>query len=62
MKYSEMEKKLSKAGCYFVRNGKKHPVWYSLITQKEFETSHHKSMEVAKSTLIKIRKASGVEL
>ena len=59
MKYSELEKKLKKAGCYFVRNGKKHPVWYSPETDKEFQTSHHKSQEVKKGTLQSILKDSG---
>ena len=46
MKYSEVERKLKKAGCYYVRDGRKHPIWYSPITGKEFQTSHHKSEEV----------------
>jgi hypothetical protein len=37
VKYSEIEKKVKKAGCYFVRNGKKHPIWFSPITGKEFQ-------------------------
>ncbi|PXV60168.1 putative RNA binding protein YcfA (HicA-like mRNA interferase family) [Dysgonomonas alginatilytica] len=60
MKYSELEKKLSKAGCYFVRQGKKHPIWYSPITEKEFQTSNHKSEEVKKGTLSSIIKDSGI--
>jgi hypothetical protein len=62
MKYSEMEKKLARKGCYFFMNGKKHPVWYSPITKRMFDTGHHKSEEVSKGTLIKIRKLSGVNL
>lgn len=61
MKYSELEKKLRKAGCYVVGNND-HPIWYSPITGKLFQTGHHKSQEVAKGTLKKIRKDSGVKL
>jgi predicted RNA binding protein YcfA (HicA-like mRNA interferase family) len=61
VKYSEVERKLSKAGCYFVRQGKKHPIWYSPITDKEFQTSNHKSEEVKFGTLKSISRDSGVK-
>lgn len=61
MKYSELEKKLRKAGCYEIGN-KDHPIWYSPITGKRFKTGHHKSEEVKIKTLNNIRKASGVNL
>ena len=61
MKYSELEKKLRKAGCYEIGN-KDHPIWFSPITGKKFKTGHHKSQEVAKGTLEKIRKDSGVDI
>ena len=51
MKYSELERKLKKFGCYLVDDGGGHPIWYSPITGKEFQTSHHKSQEVKKGTL-----------
>ncbi len=51
MKYSELERKLKKMGCMYIRDGKKHPIWYSPITDKEFQTSHHKSEEVKFGTL-----------
>lgn len=62
MKYSEVERKLAKAGCYYVRDGKKHPIWYSPITSKEFDLSHHKSEEVKLGTLKSISRDSGVKL
>lgn len=62
MKYSEVEKKLAKAGCRYVRDGKKHPIWFSPITGKEFQTSHHKSEEVKIGTLKSISRDSGVKL
>jgi hypothetical protein len=51
MKYSEIEKKLKKAGCYWSRDSKKHPWWYSPITGLEFQLSHHKSQEAKKGTM-----------
>ncbi len=61
MKYSELERKLKEKGCYFLKNGSKHPIWYSPITEKMFQTSHHKSQEVKKGTLNKILKDSGLK-
>lgn len=61
MKYNELEKKLKKAGCYWVRDGKKHPFWYSPITGKEFALSYHGSEEVKKGTLGDILKDAGVK-
>jgi len=34
MKYSEIERKLKKAGCYWKKDGKKHPIWYSPNNRK----------------------------
>jgi predicted RNA binding protein YcfA (HicA-like mRNA interferase family) len=62
VKYSEVEKKLKAAGCYCVRDGKKHPLWFSPITGKEFALSNHRSEEVKKGTLRDISKDSGVKL
>lgn len=61
MRYSELEKKLRKAGCYPVENSD-HPIWYSPITGKMFKTGHHKSQEVKAGTLSKILKIAGVNL
>ena len=62
MKYSEIHKKLKKAGCRLDHNGKRHPIWYSPITGKYFETSHHGSEEAKKGTLKDIERRSGVKL
>jgi predicted RNA binding protein YcfA (HicA-like mRNA interferase family) len=62
MKYSELERKLKKNGCYWIRDGKKHPIWFSPITGKEFDTSHHKSEEVKFGTLKSIIRDSGIKL
>lgn len=62
MKYNELEKKLKKAGCYWVRNGKRHPIWFSPTTGKEFELSYHGSQEVAVGTLKSIIGDAGVKI
>jgi predicted RNA binding protein YcfA (HicA-like mRNA interferase family) len=63
MKYSEVERKLKKAGCYdagYQIQG--HPAWFSPITGKYFKMSNHGSKEVATGTLKSISKDSGVKL
>jgi predicted RNA binding protein YcfA (HicA-like mRNA interferase family) len=62
MKYSEIERKLKKAGCYCVDESGRHPLWYSPITDKKFSLSHHKSEEIKIGTKKAISSFSGVEL
>jgi predicted RNA binding protein YcfA (HicA-like mRNA interferase family) len=62
MKYSELEKKLKKYGCYKVKNGANHPLWFSPITKKIFPTSYHGSQEVKLRTLNSIIEQSGIKL
>ena len=61
MKYSEIHRKLKKAGCYIVRSSGRHPSWYSPMTGRRFETSHHESEEAASGTVKKIERLSGVK-
>ena len=61
MKYSELEKKLKKAGCFLKREGSRHPIWHSPLTKKMFQMSKHKSQEVKKGTLNKILKDAGLK-
>ena len=62
MKYSEVERKLKKAGCYEEGEMNGHPLWYSPLTGKYFKMSHHRSQEVAAGTLTSISNDSGVNL
>jgi len=63
MKYSELERKLKKAGCYDTkREIQGHPAWFSPITGKYFKMSHHGTKEVASGTLKSISKDSGVKV
>ena len=62
MKYRELERKISKGGCY--DTGKQmsgHPIWYSPKTGKYFKMSNHGSEEVATGTMNAILKAAGLK-
>ncbi len=61
MKYSELHKKLREAGCYVIRQGGGHPIWYSPITEDSFPTSRHESQEVKVGTLNRILKKAGLK-
>lgn len=61
MKYSELHRKLKKAGCYPTGASiAGHPEWFSPRTGKYFPTSHHEKQEVAPSTLKKIYRDAGL--
>lgn len=61
MKYSELHKRLRKAGCQPTgREIAGHPEWYSPLTGKYFPTSHHGSHEVAPGTLRNIKRDAGI--
>lgn len=60
MKYSELEAELSAAGCYVVRSGSRHLIWYSPLTGKKFPLGHHGSKEVPPPTERSVRRLSGV--
>ena len=62
MKYSEIHRKLRKAGCFIIRNGASHPIWKSPKTGQLFETSYHESEEAMPGTLKDISRRSGVSL
>ncbi|WP_280749848.1 MULTISPECIES: type II toxin-antitoxin system HicA family toxin [unclassified Parabacteroides] len=60
MKYSELIAELKAAGCFLVRHGSKHDMWFSPITGKRFPVPRHASHEVAKTTEKSIRKLAGI--
>lgn len=62
MKYTELHRKLRKAGCYptgATRSG--HPEWYSPLTDRRFVTSHHEAQEVKTGTLRSILRDAGIK-
>ena len=62
MKYSEIHRKLRRAGCFIIKYGSRHPIWKSPITGVLFETSYHESEEAKNGTKNDIEKRSGVKL
>ncbi|MCD7834318.1 MAG: type II toxin-antitoxin system HicA family toxin [Lachnospiraceae bacterium] len=60
MRYSELEKKLKKAGCKVLREGVNHCIWYSPITDKTFPVSRHKTEEVPVGTLKSVMRDAGL--
>ena len=60
MKGSELVKNIKKAGCYKVREGANHEIWYSPITRKNFTVPRHYSHEVKAGTANSILKDAGV--
>ena len=61
MKYSELKKLLRKHGCYLVREGAKHEIWYSPITNEDFYVGRHNSEDVKTGTLSGIKKDAGLD-
>lgn len=61
MKYSELHRKLRRAGCFQIDTNR-HPWWFSPIIGNRFQTSHHESEEVAPGTKKAIERVSGVKL
>lgn len=62
MKYNELHKLLSKAGCYDTgRQRSGHPLWFSPVTGKYFKTSNHGSEEVKPGTLKSILREAGIK-
>lgn len=61
MKYSELEKILRQAGCYPMKEGANHTIWYSPTTEKKFPVGRHRTEDVPTGTLRSIKKAAGVE-
>ncbi len=59
MKTGELLKKLKKSGCYLVRHGTRHDIWYSPLTGKEFPVPKHKE-EVKTGTVRSIFKDAGL--
>lgn len=56
MRFSELTKRLSKAGCYVTRHGARHDLWFSPITGLEKAVPRHGSQEVKTGLLKAIEK------
>lgn len=60
LKVSELIKLLKKNGCYLIRHGKKHDIWFSPITKKQFPVPRHPSQDIKSGTLSSIKDAAGI--
>jgi len=56
MKVNELTRELRKAGCYLLRHGSRHDVWYSPKTKDKALIPRHGSAEVKKKTEANIRR------
>lgn len=61
MRVSEMKRKLKKAGCYKIREGTRHEIWYSPKTGEEFPVSRHNQEELPSGTAHSIERAAGLK-
>ena len=53
MKTSELLKILKKNKCYLIQHGKRHDIWFSPITGKQFSVPRHKD-EIKSGTVKRI--------
>lgn len=60
MKTAELLKILKKNGCYLIRHGSNHDIWFSPMTNKQFAVPRHKD-EIKIGTLKSILKEAGIE-
>ena len=60
VKKSELLKILKRSNCSFIREGKRHEVWYSENTEKQFAVPRHAS-EIKKGTAESILKEAGLK-
>ncbi|MCI8284271.1 MAG: type II toxin-antitoxin system HicA family toxin [Firmicutes bacterium] len=59
-KVSEIVKKIKKKGCYKIREGRNHEIWYSPITDEEFPIPRHYGKELPTGTAHNILKKAGL--
>ncbi len=61
MKVSEMKKLLKAIGCFKVKEGGNHEIWFSPKTGKKFPIGRHDSQELKNGTQESIMKAAGLK-
>lgn len=61
MKSGELRKILKKTGCFVVRHGSNHDIWFSPITKKQFAVPRHKN-EIKLGTVKAIAREAGIDL
>lgn len=61
MNYGELKRELKKCGCYIIREGANHEIWFSPVTNKQFPIGRHTKEEVPIGTLNSIKRAAGLK-
>lgn len=61
MKGSEIIKMIKKAGCYKIREGANHEIWFSPLTGKTFTVPRHYTQDVKTGTANSILKDAGLK-
>lgn len=61
MTYGELKRQLKKSGCWIVREGGNHEIWFSPITNKQFPVGRHNTEEIPRGTLLSIKKNAGLQ-
>lgn len=56
MKFSQFYRELKAAGCYIIRSGSRHDIWYSPKTKRKHAVGRHASKEVPDMTLKEARR------
>jgi len=56
MKYSELKRRLKKAGCFLLREGARHEIWINPANGKHTQIGRHDAEEVKQKTLRTIYK------
>jgi hypothetical protein len=60
MKQKAFIAELRSAGCYLLRHGAGHDIWFSPITGKKFSLPRHGSQELSKGLEQRARKELGI--
>lgn len=60
MKTSELLKLLKEAGCYKLRSGANHDIWFSPVTNKTITIPRHGAKEIKTGTAHGILKDAGI--
>lgn len=61
MTYGELKRQLKKSGCWLLREGGNHEIWFSPITNKQFPVGQHNTEEIPRGTLLSIKKSAGLQ-
>ncbi|MCI9531088.1 MAG: type II toxin-antitoxin system HicA family toxin [Lachnospiraceae bacterium] len=60
-KVSEIIKKIKKNGCYKIREGSNHEIWYCPVTREEFPVPRHYAKELPPGTANSILRKAGLK-